>query len=84
LKHKNLKVSRKISVFERTISNMYWLVLLINPTITILTLGVVDLTVIIDNPNNILSIVGYQAGGIWLQWFVTIDALIVLTGKGER
>ena len=41
---------------------MYWLVLLINPTITILTLGVVDLTVIIDNPNNILSIVGYQAG----------------------
>jgi len=51
---------------------MYWLVLLINPTITILTLGVVDLTG------------GYQAGGIWLQWFVTIDALIVLTGKGER
>lgn len=74
------KLPRKISVFERTLSNMYWLILFVNPLITIFTLGTTDLKTIINNPSNILSIVGEQAGGAWLKWWVTIDAIIVLTG----
>eukprot|EP01041_Mallomonas_annulata_P000905 gene905-1754_t len=72
--------TRVISVFEKTIANMWILVVLINPAITTLSLGVVDLPSIIDNPSNVLSVVGERAGGIWLRKLVAIDAVVVLAG----
>lgn len=59
---------------------MWLLVFIINPTIAILTLGVVDLPTITSNTSNILSLVGSKAGGKWLRLLVNIDAVIVLAG----
>lgn len=72
--------TRKISVFEKTIDRMWWLVIIVNPAIAIATLGVCDLETISSNVANILSVVGGKAGGPWLRTFVSIDALIVLCG----
>ena len=71
---------RRISVFERTISNMWWLVVIVNPIITTLSLGVLDLPTIMSSTNNILSVVGGRAGGDWLRKLVALDAIVVLSG----
>jgi len=71
---------RQLSVFEKTIDRMWWLVIIINPVIAVATLGVCDLQTITSNAANILSVVGQTAGGPWLRTFVSIDAIIVLAG----
>ena len=72
--------NRTISVFEKTISNMYWLVLLVNPTVVFLCLGTTDLATIVANPDNILSVVSQRVGGHWLSMLVSVDAVAVLSG----
>lgn len=76
---KRLK-KRKRSVFEVTIDNMWWLVILINPAIAIVTLGTVELPTIVSSAAMILSVVGQRAGGGWLRFWVAIDAILVLSG----
>ena len=76
----NKNRSRTISVFEKTISNMFWLVLLVNPTMVLLALGTTDLRTIIANPNNILSVIAERVGGRWLSILVSVDAVVVLSG----
>jgi hypothetical protein len=71
---------RKVSVFEKTISSMYFLVFFVNPTIVLVTLGVCDLPSIVQNAPTILSLVGLRAGGEWLKVWIAIDALMVLMG----
>ena len=72
--------SRKVSIFEKTLNNMFFLVCLINPTIAFVTLGVVDLPTITSNSAIILSVVGERAAGTWLRRLVAIDAILVLSG----
>lgn len=71
---------RRKSVFERTMSNMWYLVLIFNPLIALLTIGVVPMSEITSNTSTILSIVGKYAGGRWLEVLVNIDAIVVLSG----
>jgi len=72
--------TRRISVFEKTIDSMWYLVAFINPTIALLTLGTVPLPEIVSNATNILSIVAERSGGKWLRTIVGIDAILVLCG----
>ena len=74
------KKQRVVSVFEQTITSMWYLVILINPTIAILSLAVVPLDDIIANPSIILSQVAQNSGGSWLAYLVAIDAIMVLSG----
>jgi len=71
---------RQVSVFEKTIDRMWYLVIFFNPLIAIATLGLVDMTTITSNASNILSIVGARAGGQWLSTLVSVDAIFVLAG----
>ena len=71
---------RAVSVFEKTMNNMYWLVLAVNPTMVLLAVGTTDLATIVANPNNILSVIGKRVGGQWLSLMVSIDAVLVLSG----
>lgn len=71
---------REPSIFEKTIDNMWFLVIAINPAIALGTLGVVELPEILANQSNILSVVGYRAGGDWLRIFIAVDAVLVLAG----
>lgn len=71
---------RKISIFEKTIEAMWGLVIMINPTIAILTIGVLDMSTITSNPSTVLSTLGRIAGGSWLETLVAVDAICVLAG----
>jgi len=72
--------ARQPSVFERTMNNMYGLVVLVNPALILLALGTVDLATITEHPNNILSVIGLRVGGQWLSMLVSLDAVVVLSG----
>ena len=72
--------SRKISVFEKTIDNMWWLVILVNPAIALATTGVLEIDTILASESNVLAVVGARAGGDWLRQLVTVDAIMVLAG----
>jgi amino acid transporter len=71
---------RRISTFERTIDRMWMLVIVINPIISLSTLGVLTLPEIADSSTHVLSTVGYKSAGNWLRIMVTVDALAVLGG----
>jgi hypothetical protein len=69
-----------ISVFEKTIDNMWWLVILVNPAIALATTGVLEIDTILASESNVLAVVGARAGGDWLRQLVTVDAIMVLAG----
>jgi amino acid transporter len=69
---------QKPGVFPKTMNNMWWLVLIFNPTISLLSLGVLPVQTFIDSPNNILSLVG----GVGAGYFVLHD--LIKTGRGFR
>ncbi len=71
---------RKVSVFERTVDRMWWLVILVNPAIAVAALGVVDLPTIVASASTVLSVVGERAGGPRLRVLVAVDAISVLSG----
>ncbi|KAI9599122.1 amino acid permease-domain-containing protein [Syncephalis fuscata] len=65
-------------VFPKTMRNMWWLVLVFNTPTAIFTMAVLPLDVIRANSSNALSVLAGTAGGSWLRWWITIDAVIVL------
>uniref|UniRef100_A0A6B2L0G0 Amino acid permease/ SLC12A domain-containing protein n=1 Tax=Arcella intermedia TaxID=1963864 RepID=A0A6B2L0G0_9EUKA len=67
-------------VFPLTLRNMWVCVAFFNPVITVLGMAVVDMTTFITNQRVILSQIGYISGGVWLQYMVSIDAILVLSG----
>jgi len=67
-------------VFPRTMTNMWTLVTLFNPTIALLSIAVIPMETLVNSPNNALSVVGGAAGGHWLRIWIAVDAAIVLGG----
>ncbi|RKP28064.1 amino acid permease-domain-containing protein, partial [Syncephalis pseudoplumigaleata] len=65
-------------VFPKTMRNMWWLVLLFNTPTALFTMAVLPLAEIRANSSNALSVLAGTAGGSWLRWWITIDAVVVL------
>jgi amino acid transporter len=63
-----------------TLRNLWILVSLYNPLLSLASMAVVPLDTIYDHPADLLAIVGIQSGGPSLEKFVSIDAVIVLAG----
>jgi amino acid transporter len=71
----------------QTLRNMWWGVMLFNPTIALLALGVLPLADIIKDETTVLAKMGKRVGdwaslesGQWLEAWISIDAFIVLAG----
>ncbi|CAE7930925.1 unnamed protein product, partial [Symbiodinium sp. KB8] len=63
--------------------NMWFAVAFFNPVIGLLSLCVLPLNNIVTvNQNDLLAAMGQVAGGRWLKIMVSIDAAVVLSGKG--
>ncbi|KAJ3284672.1 hypothetical protein HK104_009826 [Borealophlyctis nickersoniae] len=71
---------QKPGVFPKTMRNMAYLVLFVNPVISFLALTIIPRELVIKNPNNLMSIMGDIAVGRGLRTAISIDSVIVLCG----
>ncbi len=69
-------------VFPKTLRNMWIAVSVFNPLIALLALSVMPIAEIVNETNRdfLLASMGAKAGGVWLQYFISIDAALVLCG----
>ncbi len=68
-------------VFPKTLRNMWLAVTVLNPGMAILALALVPIPAVADTyQNTLLSHMGETAGGSWLSWLISVDAILVLSG----
>ncbi|TWT61645.1 APC family permease [Rubinisphaera italica] len=68
-------------VFPKTLRNMWLAITFLNPVMAILALALVTTPEIRDTYQNaLLSHMGVIAGGNWLSWLISVDAVLVLSG----
>ncbi|EQC26206.1 hypothetical protein SDRG_15943 [Saprolegnia diclina VS20] len=67
-------------VFPKTLRNMWWGVVIFNPLISFLALGVLPLSAIQAHKNTVLAAMGKAVGGHRLEAWVALDAFVVLSG----
>ncbi|HEX8532241.1 MAG TPA: APC family permease, partial [Cytophagales bacterium] len=76
----NFVEEQKRGVFPKTLRNMWVVVSVYNPLITFLALALVPIAAVAANKQALLSYLGRLAGGNWLAYVVSIDAVLVLSG----
>ncbi len=76
----NFIEEQKRGVFPKTLRNMWLAVAIFNPLISLLSLGMLPLATIEDVPPDLLARMGDVAFGPILRTWVSIDAVLVLSG----
>ncbi len=76
----NFIEEQKSGVFPKTLRNMWVAVAVFNPLISLLSLGVLPLAFIGDHQTDLLAQMGEAAAGRWLGVWVSVDAVLVLSG----
>ncbi len=76
----NFVEEQKRGVFPKTLRNMWVVVSVYNPLITFLALALIPIAAVAGNQQALLSYLGRLAGGDWLAYLVSIDAVLVLSG----
>ncbi len=67
-------------VFPKTLRNMWAAVSIFNPLISLLSLGLIPLLAIQAAPPDLLAQMGEHSAGAWLGRWVSVDAVLVLSG----
>lgn len=67
-------------VFPKTLRNMWIVVSIFNPLLAFLAIAILPLGAIGGNEDTLLSFMGSTAGGVWLSYVISIDAVLVLSG----
>lgn len=67
-------------VFSKTLRNMWIVVSVFNPLMAFLALSLIPIGGVGENQEALLAYMGKLAGGNWLAWLVSIDAVLVLSG----
>jgi amino acid transporter len=67
-------------VFPKTLRNMWIAVAIFNPLISLLSLGLLPLREIVAHKEDLLAQMGALSAGAWLQTWVSLDAVLVLSG----
>ncbi|BDI28151.1 hypothetical protein CCAX7_002020 [Capsulimonas corticalis] len=76
----NFIEEQKPGVFPKTLRNMWGIVAVFNPIISVLALTLLPLAAITARPEDLLAHMGLVGSGVWLQKWVSIDAVLVLSG----
>jgi amino acid transporter len=79
----NFVEEQQDGVFVKTLRNMWILVSILNPTLSLLAVLVVPLDSIVAdaNVNVLLAYLGDVTGGAWLKYLISIDAFLVLAAS---
>lgn len=67
-------------VFRKTLRNMWWAVTIINPLMALTAIAVLPLAETALHEEALLSHIGLKTGGQYFAWFISIDAVLVLSG----
>ena len=67
-------------VFPKTLRNMWLAVALFNPLISLLSMGLIPLSDMSDHRVDLLAHMGMLSAGGWLRTWVSVDAVLVLSG----
>ena len=67
-------------VFPKTLRNMWIVVTVFNPLIAFLALAIIPMATIHSHEETLLSFMGQTAGGNWLFYIISVDAVLVLSG----
>ncbi len=76
----NFVEEQKPGVFRKTLRNMWAAVSIINPLMALIVVLVLPLNQVSQHEEALLSFLGFNSGGSWLSTFVSIDAVLVLSG----
>ena len=76
----NFIEEQKKGVFPKTLNNMWLIVSVFNPLLSVLAIGLLSLNSIGDHKEDLLAQMGLIAGGPWLKYMISIDAALVLSG----
>lgn len=76
----NFIEEQKEGVFPKTLRNMWLAVTIFNPLISLLSLGLIPLAEIQEVPPDLLARMGERSVGALLGTWVSIDAVLVLSG----
>jgi amino acid transporter len=76
----NFIEEQKTGVFPKTLRNMWIAVAIFNPLISLLSLGLLPLAEIQSVPPDLLARMGTTSLGPGLGWWVSLDAVLVLSG----
>lgn len=76
----NYVEEQKAGVFPKTLRNMWIIVTVFNPLIAFLALAIIPIATIGNHEETLLSFLGQTAGGNWLFYVISIDAVLVLSG----
>jgi len=76
----NFIEEQKTGVFPKTLRNMWIAVMIFNPLISLLSLGLLPLAEIQEVPPDLLAQMGERSWGGMLRAVVSIDAVLVLSG----
>ncbi|WPQ62556.1 APC family permease [Chitinophaga sancti] len=76
----NFVEEQKNGVFRKTLRNMWVAVTIINPLMALTAIMVLPISDVISHEEALLSYLGNNTGGHWLQIFISIDAVLVLSG----
>lgn len=76
----NFVEEQKPGVFRKTLRNMWLAVSFFNPMICLLALALVPLPAVEQHQEALLAHMGGVSGGSWLEFAISLDAAIVLSG----
>lgn len=76
----NFVEEQESGVFPKTLRNMWAIVSFFNPVIAILIIAIIPMTQLGEHKESLLAYLGHTAGGNWLSWLISIDAVLVLCG----
>lgn len=76
----NFVEEQEHGVFPKTLRNMWAIVSFFNPVIALLLISIIPLAEVGAHKESLLSYLGQTAGGSWLAWLISIDAVLVLCG----
>ncbi|HKJ02532.1 MAG TPA: APC family permease, partial [Longimicrobiales bacterium] len=76
----NFIEEQKEGVFTKTLRNMWGAVSVFNPLMALLALGLLPLATIQEVPRDLLAQMGTLSFGRSLGWWVSLDAVLVLSG----
>jgi len=76
----NFIEEQETGVFPKTLRNMWYLVIVINPLIAIIAVSILPMGEMAGHESAFLSFMAEKTGGAWLATVISIDAALVLSG----